>query len=97
MSSKTHNCKCLICGEIKKTQNSMLYHLRSAHNKKMKIGKTWKWTKKKASAKTVKNEKKKAKKKVVKKVIASESKYIDIQMVLRVPITVGQVQILAIE
>lgn len=87
MNDKTHNLKCLICNEVKTSQNAMLYHLRKKHKqKKMKIGVNWKW---------VKSTKKLKKKTTKKKIETPTTQYIDIQAIIRIPVSIGRVQILA--
>jgi len=63
------------------------------HNKKMIAKKNWDWTKK-AAPKITSKKKTKINKQPV---ITPNSKYIDIHAVIRIPISVGQVQILPVE
>lgn len=99
VGKKGNQCKCLICGEVKTTQNAMLYHLRTQHNKKMKKGTTWEY-----STKTKKKTKKAKSKKQHLLIppskiptITPNTKYIEITAVLRIPISIGQVEIIAAE
>ena len=98
-SKKDNRCKCMICGEVKATQNAMLYHLRTQHNEKMRKGTTWNYCtltkKKKAKKKTKKQHLNIPTSKIP--TITPSTKYIEIQAVLRIPISIGQVEIIAAE
>lgn len=94
MNDKTHNCMCMLCKEVKATQSVMSNHLRTKHKQKMKIGKNWEWTEKPATKQKQKNGKRKYSKR---KPTATTQQYIDIQAIIRIPIAIGRVQILARE
>jgi len=78
--------KCLICGKITKSYNGMLYHLRNKHAQAhMQKGVNWECEKQ-----PIPRAKKKSK-----PVIVPNMQYIEVPAIIRIPISMGPIQIVS--
>ena len=96
-----NECVCLTCGKHKNNYHSMQYHLKTKHkNKKIQQGTDWMYWKDAGkqpypNIELARSElaDTKTKTKTKPQVITPDMQYIDIPIILRVPISLGQVQI----
>jgi len=98
MKKSKPNSKCLICGRVYSGHKSIASHLRTKHHTSQQIGTTYEKTTLKPSpplkTKTRKPRTDTAKKKIVRPT-GSNQKYIETLLKIRIPITVGEVEIIA--
>ena len=87
---KKVNYKCLKCEKIYTSYNSMWVHLKTTHKKKMVRDKTYTIIPVKMP-----DTKKRSTNKHQPPLIVPQSNYIDVAAIIRIPISLGQVQILA--
>ncbi|KON32546.1 hypothetical protein AC477_02860 [miscellaneous Crenarchaeota group-1 archaeon SG8-32-1] len=80
--------KCLHCGKIFKTQNSIYMHGKVHGLVSVQKGKDWKYVETKKANGEVKQKT---------KIITPEARFIDVPVVLRIPLTLGVAQIVALE
>jgi len=101
----TQNIECLLCHQILRGQRALGPHFKKHEGynyEDEQKGKTWEYTSKKAKTPFRKynpeSEKKyKQKLKRGRKIIAPNMQYIDVPAIIRIPISLGQVQIVSIE
>lgn len=96
--TKKANYKCLTCGVVLTFQNGMWGHLKKFHSQKMISGKTYVFTSRKQNRKTEKattTEKNISRHKPPANI--PQTSYIDVRTIIRIPITLGQVKIIAQE
>lgn len=85
--NSTGTYKCKLCNKSYDKMNSITSHLRNVHKQGMKAGINWE----RSTGETKKVAKQK------RQIIVPEMKYIDIPVTLRIPLTLGQVQIISME
>jgi hypothetical protein len=92
---KKLNYKCLVkeCSRVLGSPQGISSHLLKAHNKKMKINKTYKKTTMAVNGRSIRAQSKVTKRKP----IVPQSQYIDVQAIIRIPISLGQAMILSAE
>lgn len=83
----TKGYKCLHCGKVTKTHNGMWYHLRNKHDEKTKRGENYEIV---GGEKIVQSKQKK-------KIIAPNLQYVEVPAIIRIPVHLGQVQIVSID
>ena len=82
--------KCKLCDKTTKSQNGLLYHLRSKHPKQpgCRKGVNWEYVGGDGTPK---------KKKPQQRTIAPDMQYIEVPAIIRIPVSMGPIQIVAID
>ena len=99
------NIECLLCHQILRGKRALGPHFRKHKGYNWDdncIGKTWSYTKKKGRNKkrpygSISTKKYKQKKRQKSKSIMPEMQYIDVPAIIRIPISMGPIQIVSIE
>ena len=86
---KEPKLKCLLCQKITKSNSNMLYHLKTEHGEKMLKGTNWECVGHASKGSP--------KKKKSPKVTAPNMQYIEVPAIIRIPITMGPIQLVSIE
>lgn len=84
------NYKCLLCGKLYGNNASLTSHMRQKHGQGMRFGANWN---KVAGGTPPKPKKSKS----VSKIITPQTSYVDIPVVLRVPIVLGEAKIVNVK